>query len=311
MSTPIEQKSFKYVKYLWQDEVADQLSEVDRLVYRSNKLGEDLRLTNTGGGNTSSKLREQDPLTGESVEVLWLKGSGGDLRTSRRDGFASLYLDKVRAMKSLYLSDPERGPKTPIEDTMYPMYSHCVFNLNPRACSIDTPLHTLVPFKHVDHLHPNAVIAIAASVNQEKLCREIYGEELIYVPWQRPGFDIGLIIEDLIKQNPQAKGVLLGHHGMSSWDNDDKTCYETALEIIDGASRYIEEHDRGEKTFGGPKYQPLAEADRKRLQAELIPWLRGQLSGPRSVLHARTTSSAQRSNRCSLTGILRAATSKH
>jgi rhamnulose-1-phosphate aldolase/alcohol dehydrogenase len=278
MSTPIEQKAFKYVTYLWQDEVADRLSEVDRLVYRSNKLGEDLRLTNTGGGNTSSKLREEDPLTGESVEVLWLKGSGGDLRTSRRDGFASLYLDKVRAMKSLYLSDPDRGPKTPIEDAMYPMYSHCVFNLNPRACSIDTPLHTLVPFKHVDHLHPNAVIAIAASVNQEKLCREIYGDELIYVPWQRPGLDIGLIIEDLIKQNPRAKGVLLGHHGMSSWDNDDKTCYETALEIIDRASRHIEERDRGEQTFGGPKYQPLSEADRKRLQAELIPWLRGQLS---------------------------------
>jgi len=278
MSTPIEEKSFKYVKYLWEEEVADQLSEVDRLVYRSNKLGEDLRLTNTGGGNTSSKLMEKDPLTGESVEVLWLKGSGGDLRTSRRDGFASLYLDKVRAMKSLYLSDPERGPKTPIEDAMYPMYSHCVFNLNPRACSIDTPLHTLVPFKHVDHLHPNAVIAIAASANQEKLCREIYGDQLIYVPWQRPGFDIGLIIENLIEQNPTAKGVLLGHHGMSSWDNDDKTCYETALEIIDRAARYIEDHDRGEKTFGGPKHAPLPEADRKRLQAELIPWLRGKLS---------------------------------
>ncbi len=119
---------------------------------------------------------------------------------------------------------------------MYPMYSHCVFNLNPRACSIDTPLHTFVPYKHVDHLHPNAVIAIAASVNQERLCREIYGDDVIYVPWQRPGFDIGLMIEGLIKANPKAKGVLLGHHGMSSWSNDDKTCYETALEIIDRAT---------------------------------------------------------------------------
>ena len=176
MSTPVEQKAFKYVTYLWQDEVANKLSEVDRLVYRSNKLGEDLRLTNTGGGNTSSKLMEKDPLTSEEVEVLWLKGSGGDLRTSKRDGFASLYLEKVRAMKSLYLSRADRGPKTEIEDAMYPMYSHCVFNLNPRACSIDTPLHTLVPYKHVDHLHPNAVIAVAASVNQEKLCQEIYGD---------------------------------------------------------------------------------------------------------------------------------------
>ena len=278
MSTSVERKAFKYVKDLWQDDIAAQLSGLDRLVYRSNKLGEDLTLTNTGGGNTSSKLTEKDPLTGEDVDVLWLKGSGGDLRTSKRDGFASLYLEKVRSMKSLYLSRPDRGPKTEIEDAMYPMYSHCVFNLNPRACSIDTPLHTLVPYKHVDHLHPNAVIAIAASVNQEKLCREIYGDELIYVPWQRPGFDIGLIIEDLIQQKPQAKGVLLGHHGMSSWNNDDKLCYETALEIIDRAARYIEDHDRGEKTFGGQKYQPLPGANRKRIQAEVIPWLRGQVS---------------------------------
>src|SRR5437763_8056313 len=221
---------------------------------------------------------ETDPLTGELVEVLWLKGSGGDLRTARRDGFASLYLDKVRAMKSHYLSDPNHGPKTPIEDEMYPMYSHCVFNLNPRACSIDTPLHTLVPYKHVDHLHPNAVIAVAASVNQEKLTKEIYGDDVIYIPWQRPGFDIGLKIEQLIKDNPKAKGILLGHHGMSSWSNDDKTCYETALEIIDRAARYIEEHDRGDKTYGGPKAQLLAETDRKRIQAEIIPWLRGQVS---------------------------------
>src|SRR6266446_7365773 len=279
MSAPATKAgSFRHVKYLWRDEEADELSGVDRLVYRSNKLGEDLTLTNTGGGNTSSKLIEMDPLTKESVEVLWLKGSGGDLRTAKRDGFASLYLDKVRAMKTLYLSSPERGPKTPIEDEMYPTYSHCVFNLNPRACSIDTPLHTFVPFKHVDHLHPNAVIAIAASVNQEKLCREIYRDEVIYVPWQRPGFDIGLKIEQLTKDNPQAKGILLGHHGMSSWSNDDKTCYETALEIIDRAARHIEEHDRGDKTFGGPKAQPLAETDGKGIQAEIISWLRGQIS---------------------------------
>jgi rhamnulose-1-phosphate aldolase/alcohol dehydrogenase len=278
MSEQRKERAFKYVRHLWRDEVVGQLSGLDRLVYRSNKLGEDLTLTNTGGGNTSSKLMERDPLTQAEVEVLWVKGSGGDLRTARRDGFASLYLDKVRAMKPLYLSSPERGPKTLIEDAMYPMYSHCVFNLNPRACSIDTPLHTFVPYNHVDHLHPNAVIAIAASINQERLCQEVYGDEIIYVPWQRPGFDIGLKIEQLIKENPQAKGVLLGHHGMSSWNNDDKTCYETALEIIDRAASYIEEHDRGAHTFGGQKHQPLAEADRKRIQAEIIPWLRGQVS---------------------------------
>jgi rhamnulose-1-phosphate aldolase/alcohol dehydrogenase len=279
-----KQESFKFVKYLWRDEEAAKLKGVDRLVYRSNRLGDDLTLTNTGGGNTSSKLTEADPLTGEPVEVLWIKGSGGDLRTAKRDGFASLYLDKVRAMKPRYLSSPERGPKTPFEDEFYPLYSHCVFGLNPRACSIDTPLHTFVPYRHVDHLHPNAVIAIAASVNQERLTKEIFGGEVIYVPWQRPGFDIGLLIESLIKDNPQAKGVLLGHHGMSSWSNDDKTCYETALEIIDRAARYIEERDKGGQTFGGQKHQALDEAARRRVLVELLPWLRGRLSqGKRAV----------------------------
>jgi len=278
MSTAIKDRLFQYVQYLWRDEEAEQLSGVDRLVYRSNKLGEDLTLTNTGGGNTSSKLAEIDPLTDETVEVLWLKGSGGDLRTAKRDGFASLYLDKVRAMKTRYLDDPDRGPKTPIEDVMYPMYSHCVFNLNPRACSIDTPLHTFVPHKHVDHLHPNAVIAIAASVNQAKLTKEIYGDEVIYIPWQRPGFDIGLKIEQLIKEQPQARGILLGHHGMSSWNDDDKTCYETALEIIDRAAIYIESCDKGDRTFGGAKHAPLPNPDRQRIQAEIIPFLRGQVS---------------------------------
>lgn len=273
-----EQKQLSHVKYLWRDEEANKLQGLDRLVYRSNKLGEDLTLTNTGGGNTSSKLAERDPLTGKDVEVLWVKGSGGDLRTAGADGFASLYLDKVRAMKPLYLNDAGRGPKTDGEDRMYPMYSHCVFNLNPRACSIDTPLHTFVPYRHVDHLHPNAVIAIAASANQEKLCREIYGDDVIYVPWQRPGFDIGLLIESLIKENPKARGVVLGHHGMSSWSNDDKTCYETALEIIDQAACYIEEHDRGPQTFGGQKHTPLSDRDRKRIIVETIPFLRGQLS---------------------------------
>jgi rhamnulose-1-phosphate aldolase/alcohol dehydrogenase len=273
-----EKESFRHVKYLWDDEIASQLDGVDRLVYRSNKLGEDLTLTNTGGGNTSSKLIESDPLTNDSVEVLWLKGSGGDLRTAKRDGFASLYLDKVRAMKARYLNTPERGPKTPIEDAMYPMYSHCVFNLNPRACSIDTPLHTFVAYKHVDHLHPNAVIAIAASVNQEKLTKEIYGNDVIYIPWQRPGFDIGLKIEQLIKENPQAKGILLGHHGMSSWNDDDKTCYETALDIIDRAARYIAAHDKGDQTFGREKHRPLPASERQRIQREIISFLRGQIS---------------------------------
>ena len=268
----------------WRDEDAAKLTGVDRLVYRSNTLGSDLTLTNTGGGNTSSKLMETDPLTGESVEVLWVKGSGGDLRTAKRDGFASLYADRVRGMKALYLDSPGRGVKTKLEDRMYELYSHCVFNLNPRACSIDTPLHTFVPKRHVDHLHPNAVIAVAASVNQERLCREIYGDDVIYVPWQRPGFEIGLLMESLIAAHPKAKGVVLGHHGMSSWNDDDKTCYETALEIVGRAAAYIEARDRGEKTFGGPKHPSLPDDERRRLIVDLIPWLRGQVSGRRRVV---------------------------
>ncbi|HEX4999435.1 MAG TPA: bifunctional rhamnulose-1-phosphate aldolase/short-chain dehydrogenase [Terriglobia bacterium] len=279
-----EKINLQFVKRHWSDEEAAKLSGLDRLVYRSNKLGADPALTNTGGGNTSSKLTEKDPLTGQSAEVLWIKGSGGDLGTSRRESFASLYLDKVRAMKAQYLSAPGRGPKTEPEDRMYPLYSHCVFNLNPRACSIDTPLHTFVPYRHVDHLHPNAVIAIAASVHQERLCREIYGDDLIYVPWQRPGFDIGLRIESLIERNSQAKGVLLGHHGMSSWSNDDRACYDTALEIVDRAACFIAERDRGPRTFGGQKYQPLAERRRRQTLVDIVPFLRGRLSGARRVV---------------------------
>ena len=290
MSEQQQSKSkFQHVKYLWNDEEAGKLDEVDRLVYRSNRLGDDLSLTNTGGGNTSSKIFENDPLTGEKVEVLWLKGSGGDLRTAKRDGFASIYLDKVRDMRSIYENAPEKGAKTEVEDSMYPMYSHCTFGLNPRACSIDTPLHTFVPHRHVDHLHPNSVIAIAASVNQEALTKKIYGEEVIYIPWQRPGFDLGLRIENLIKDNPNAKGILLGHHGMSSWNNDDKTCYETALEIIDRAAEYIEAHDKGPMTFGGQRFKPLADDARQGIQTEIIPVIRGLISNDRRFGLGRPT----------------------
>ena len=187
-------------------------------------------------------------------------------------------------MKARYLEEPARGPKTPVEDLMYDFYGHCVFNLNPRACSIDTPLHTFVPYKHVDHLHPNAVIAVAASVNQERLCREIYGDDVAYVPWQRPGFDIGLLMEARIKEQPGARGVLLGHHGMSSWSDDDKVCYETALEIVDRATAYIAERDRGALTFGGPRCPPLPDEERRRLLLEILPWLRGQIGTDRRLV---------------------------
>jgi rhamnulose-1-phosphate aldolase/alcohol dehydrogenase len=272
---------FKHVQYLWKDEDAAKLSPVDRLVYRSNRLGDDLSLTNTGGGNTSSKIQEKDPLTGKPVEVLWIKGSGGDLRTSKRDGFASLYLDKVRSLTPLYQNHPAKGPKTQAEDDMVGMFNHCVFNLNPRACSIDTPLHTLVPFKHVDHLHPNSVIALAASVDQERLCKEVYGDDVMWIPWQRPGFDIGLIIEDMIRKHPKAKGIVLGHHGMSAWHDDDKQCYETTLSIINRAAEAIAKRDKGEKTFGGRKHADIGEEKRHQVLAEILPFIRGKVSSQR------------------------------
>jgi rhamnulose-1-phosphate aldolase/alcohol dehydrogenase len=272
---------FKHVQYLWKDEEVAKMSPSERLVYRSNRLGDDLTLTNTGGGNTSAKVVEKDPMTGRDVEVLWIKGSGGDLRTAKKDGFASLYLDKVRALTPLYQNNPGKGPKTPVEDGMVEMFNHCVYNLNPRACSIDTPLHTLVPKKHVDHLHPNAVIALAASVRQEMLTKEIYGQDVFWVPWQRPGFDMSSIIEDHMRKNPSAKGVVLGHHGMSAWHDDDKVCYETTLWVINRAAEVIAQRDKGDKTFGGAKVKDLPEARRHELLAELLPWLRGKISGQR------------------------------
>lgn len=271
-------QEFEHVNHAWDDEVANELDPVERLVYRSNLLGSDQRITNTGGGNTSSKLMMQDPLSGEEVEVLWVKGSGGDLRTSKRANFASLYMDKLRQLKEIYDAAEEKGVKTPIEDKMVGYYPHTVFDLNPRASSIDTPLHAYVPFRHVDHTHPNAVIAIAACKDQEQLTQEVYGDDVGWVPWQRPGFDLGLVMEDAARQNPQMKGLVMGQHGLINWADDDKACYELSLELIERAARYIEAHAKGQDTFGGQKYAPLPDDEREALLVELLPRLRGMVS---------------------------------
>ncbi len=173
---------------------------------------------------------------------------------------------------------PEKGPKTPAEDRMVGLYPHCTFNLNPRPSSIDTPLHSFVPIKHVDHTHPNAAIAVAASRHAEKLTREIYGDDVIWTPWLRPGFELGLILQDIYRQHPNAKGVILGQHGLINWDNDDKACYKLSLDLIEQAAQYIEAHDKGEQTFGGAKYQSLDETQRHDIFAKILPWLRGQVS---------------------------------
>jgi rhamnulose-1-phosphate aldolase/alcohol dehydrogenase len=275
---------FRHVQYGWDAAYAATLDPVERLVYRSNLLGSDQRITNTGGGNTSAKITGRDPLTGEPVDVLWVKGSGGDLRTSTRANFASLDLGKLHTLRSIYLRDPARGPKSAIEDAMVDLYPHCTFNLNPRASSIDTPLHAFIPYRHVDHMHPNAVIAIAAARHGERLTHEIYGDEVIWTPWQRPGFDLGLTLERICREHPQAKGVLLGGHGLINWADDDQECYERTLDLIERAARYIEARDRGEATFGGPKYAALPFDQRRAIFARILPWLRGQISQQRRFI---------------------------
>lgn len=274
--------NYRYVNYLWDDAVASKLDPVGRLIYRSNLLGSDQRITNTGGGNTSAKIVEQDPLTGEKVDVLWVKGSGGDLRTSKRENFSSLYQTKLIEMQRLYAQEPEKGPKTPAEDKMVGMYTHATFNLNPRPSSIDTPLHAFIPFRHVDHMHPNAAISIAAAKHSEKLTKEIYGEEVIWTPWLRPGFELGLALQRLVKEHPQAKGAILGQHGLINWANDEKECYNLTLSLIERAAEYIEtkyqEKGGDAQAFGGQKYQALDEARRSDAIAAILPWLRGQVS---------------------------------
>ncbi len=266
------------MNHLWDAVEAAKLLSAQRLVYRSNLLGSDQRITNTGGGNTSAKLREIDPLTGEEVEVLWVKGSGGDLRTSNLANFASLYQSKLVSLQSLYSSMEPRGAKSDAEDKMVGCYPHCTFNLNPRASSIDTPLHSFVPFAHVDHMHPNSVISIAASKRSKELTQEIFGEEVQWTPWLRPGFELGLELQRVCAENPKLKGVVMGRHGLINWANDDTECYDLTLRLIEKAALYIEARDKGEKTFGGEKYQPLPAAERGALLFELLPWLRGQVS---------------------------------
>ena len=274
--------SYQYVNYGWDDAKAASLDPVARLVYRSNLLGGDQRITNTGGGNTSSKITEKDPLSGAPTEVLWVKGSGGDLRTSTRENFSSLYQQKLLDLQKLYAARPDKGLKAQAEDDMVGMFSHATFNLNPRASSIDTTLHSFLPGKHVDHMHPNAVIAIAASANCEKLTQEIFGGQMAYVKWMRPGFELGLAMQEIAKKNPSTKAIMMGQHGFISWADDDKACYTWTLDCIEKASRYIEakyQAKGGDATaFGGAKYQTLDEAKRATVFAAILPWLRGQVS---------------------------------
>ncbi|CAN7450427.1 3-phenylpropionate-dihydrodiol/cinnamic acid-dihydrodiol dehydrogenase [Brucella sp. NBRC 12952] len=252
----------------WDDAKAATLDEPGKLLYRSNLLGSDKRITNYGGGNTSAKVQEIDPLTGEQVPVLWVKGSGGDVGTIKLDGFATLYQDKLDALKGIY-----KGVED--EDRMVGFLPHCTFNLNPRAASIDTPLHGFVPFTHVDHMHPDAIIAIAASKNSRELTAEIFGDEIGWLPWRRPGFQLGLDLESFVKSNPNAKGVVLESHGLFTWANDAKDCYELTLAIINKAIEWLDKKGEGKAAFGGSVTQSLDVSERRAIAARLMPEIRG------------------------------------
>lgn len=272
--------SYTHVTFSWDDAKAAALDPVELLVYRSNLLGADQRITNTGGGNTSSKLIEKDPLTGREVEVLWVKGSGGDLRTAKRENFSSLELEKLMGLQAVYAARADRGLKSQAEDDMVGMFPHTTFNLNPRPSSIDTPLHGFLPGKHVDHMHPNAIISIAASARCEELTKEIFGGAMDYVPWMRPGFELGLAMQEIARANPQGKAIMMGQHGFISWDDDPKICYTRTLDFIEKASAFIEEKYQSKggdrAAFGGAQYQ--TRADRHAVLAQILPWLRGQVS---------------------------------
>ncbi|MBP7141381.1 MAG: bifunctional rhamnulose-1-phosphate aldolase/short-chain dehydrogenase [Opitutaceae bacterium] len=275
-------KTYSHVNYLWDDAKASALDPVGRLVYRSNLLGGDQRITNTGGGNTSSKISETDPLTGKPVEVLWVKGSGGDLRTSTRENFSSLYQEKLIGLQALYASRKDKGLKSPAEDEMVGMYTHTTFNLNPRASSIDTPLHSFIPGKFVDHMHPNAIIAIAASQNCERLTKEIFGDAMAYVPWMRPGFELGLAMQKISRDQPRVRAIMMGQHGFISWADDEKQCYTLTLDLIEKAAAYIEQKYQAKggdaAAFGGARFVSLAPEQRQAAFAAILPWLRGQVS---------------------------------
>jgi rhamnulose-1-phosphate aldolase/alcohol dehydrogenase len=253
---------------LWDDAKAAAMTEPERLVYRSNILGSDKRVTNYGGGNTSSKIMQQDPLTGETVEVLWVKGSGGDSASIKLDGFSTLYMDKLRALRTLY-----RG--VAYEDEMVGYLPHATFNLNPRAASIDTPLHAYVPHAYVDHMHPDAIIAIAASKDSKALTAEIFGDEIGWLPWKKPGFELGLWLGKFCEDHPEAKGVVLESHGLFTWGDTPKQCYEQTIATINKAIAWFEGKTAGKAVFGGAAVSPLAPAERRAIAARLMPAIRG------------------------------------
>jgi len=264
-------KNFRHLSYLWDDARAAAMAgdEVALLVYRSNLLGADLQLTNYGGGNTSCKALARDPLTGQETTVMWIKGSGGDLGTMKRNGLAALYLDRLQSLEKIY-----RGREQ--EDEMVQLFNHCIYDLDSKAPSIDTPLHGFLPFKHIDHLHPDAAIAIAASKGGKKITQDLFNGTVGWVDWQRPGFDLGLKLRKCLEENPGIRGILLGSHGLFTWGATSHECYLNSLEVIERCAQFLEDNiGKKRPVFGGEKMQSLPAADRQKKAAALAPLLRG------------------------------------
>ncbi|GAB3025965.1 bifunctional rhamnulose-1-phosphate aldolase/short-chain dehydrogenase [Niabella terrae] len=273
-------KNFKHVSYLWDEAKAAELAgdEVGLLIYRSNLLGADLRLTNYGGGNTSCKVMAKDPLSGAETEVMWVKGSGGDLGTLQRSGLAALYVDRLRSLQSVY-----RGLEH--EDEMVELFNHCIYDLKSKAPSIDTPLHGFLPFRHIDHLHPDAAIAIAAAKDSKQITEELFGGSIGWVPWQKPGFELGLMLKKCLEENPGIRGIMLGSHGLFTWGETAYESYINTLEVIEKCAEYIETRT-GKKgpVFGGELVKALPAEQRQAQAAALAPVLRGLSSSQRQMI---------------------------
>jgi rhamnose utilization protein RhaD (predicted bifunctional aldolase and dehydrogenase)/NAD(P)-dependent dehydrogenase (short-subunit alcohol dehydrogenase family) len=272
--------SLRYLEDRWDDQLAGGLDQPELLRYRSNLLGSDLRITNFGGGNTSSKIQQTDPLSGKEEEVLWIKGSGGDLGSIKLTGLAALYSEKLHGLEPKY-----RGAE--FEDEMVEMYPLCAFGKGTVAASIDTPLHGFLPFPHIDHLHPDWGIALAASANGREKMEEfnrLYDHHLIWVPWQRPGFELAMMLRRAVQASPNCDGVVLGGHGLFTWGNTQQECYENTISIIDQLGQFVLDHvdKKGAGLFGGPRYQPLD--NRRDLALDIFPFLRGRVSGARRLI---------------------------
>jgi len=272
--------SLRYLEDRWDEQVARTLDPPELLRYRSNLLGSDLRITNFGGGNTSSKIQQTDPLSGRQEEVLWIKGSGGDLGSIKLAGLAALYSEKLQGLEHKY-----RGAE--YEDEMVDMYPLCAFGKNSVAASIDTPLHGFLPFSHIDHLHPDWGIALAASANGREKMEEFnqrFDHHLIWVPWQRPGFELAMMLRRAVQESAHCDGVVLGGHGLFTWGNTQQECYENTIAIIDQLGQFVVDHveKKGAKLFGGPRFESLD--NRRDLALDIFPFLRGRVSGVRRLI---------------------------